>query len=103
MQHTRLIDVSRPLRQSMNTNDTPPTTQQALDATPLPPSTDYAQDHDGPVLQLVRQVLHKGTTLADRVKKLRWKRRRPVEVDGPEVDTEPQEATPESLVEEDTL
>lgn len=87
----------------MNTNDTPPTTQQALDATPLPPSTDYAQDHDGPVLQLVRQVLHKGTTLADRVKKLRWKRRRPVEVDGPEVDTEPQEATPESLVEEDTL
>lgn len=58
-------------------------------------------DHDSPIRHLVTQVLHKGTTLADRVRKLRWKRRRPVEA-VTEPDTEPQEAAPESMIEEDS-
>jgi hypothetical protein len=35
-------------------------------------------DHDAPVIQLVRQVLHKDS-LRDRVRKMRYRRRKPVE------------------------
>jgi hypothetical protein len=33
--------------------------------------------HEAPVAWLVREKLHPNTTLADRVRKLRYKRRRP--------------------------
>jgi hypothetical protein len=40
-------------------------------------------DHMAPVRQLVKSRLHKGTTLSDRVRKLRWRRRKPMAVAGP--------------------
>lgn len=35
------------------------------------------QSHEAPLVHLVTHVLHKGTTLADRVRHLRKKRRKP--------------------------
>jgi hypothetical protein len=37
--------------------------------------------HEAPLAWLVREKLHPGTTLVDRVRKLRYKRRRPAKVE----------------------
>jgi hypothetical protein len=42
--------------------------------------------HNAPLRHLVRQVLHPGRTLADQVKRLRYKRRK---VKAPEMEVQP--------------
>lgn len=54
--------------------------------------SDSAQDHDAPLRQLVA-TLHQGTTLRERVIKLRWKRRRPAKVADAAVSSEQQTTT----------
>ena len=41
--------------------------------------------HVAPLAQLVKQVLHKGATLEERVRKLRYRRRKPKQVASEEV------------------
>lgn len=42
-------------------------------STPTPPHL----THEAPLTWLVREKLHKGRTLTDNVKRLRWRRKRP--------------------------
>lgn len=61
--------------------------------------------HDAPIIHLVRHVLHRDTTLADRVRRLRYRRKRLVVADTPVTDApeESMNTNDTEITEESTL